>query len=165
MNKEDQKSPKRIAYINFYLAEKEFFLPDDLRNALDFIYKLIKEKYMDKALAIDIVHKWNIKHKDVDYGKMFLWKKYNARMAFIKNATDKYYSWCTEMRKQAAGMSDLCKCGCGEKVKKGNKFIHGHHRRVISQEKKELNAKRMREAREEKNKKTNVVDFKSYKNL
>ena len=96
--------------------------------------------------------------------KEFLWKKYNSRMALLKNATDKYYIWCAEKRKQAAGLSDLCACGCAQKVKKGNKFIHGHHRRVIPQDQKILNAKYMREAREKKNDKT-VIDFESYKKL
>jgi len=160
MNENDRKSSKRQAFINFYLAEKEFFLPDDLRSALDFIYKLIKEKHMDKALAIDIVNKWNIKHKDMDYGKMFLWKKYNARMAYIKNATDKYYEWCIEMRKKSAGIIPTCACGCGKAVKKGNKFVHGHNINMRSKEEKEKYTKIMLDKRPgKKSKKVVHVNF------
>jgi len=164
MNENDKKSNKRIAFINFYLAEKEFFLPDDLRSALDFVYLLIKKRGKTKASAIYIANEWYKNKRNIEYGKEFLWKKFNSRMALLKNATDKYYKWCIEMRKDALGLSDLCACGCGQKVKKGNKFIHGHHRRVIPHEQKVLNAKHMRDSKLQKSNK-NIIDFKSYKNL
>jgi hypothetical protein len=155
---------KEMAFISFYLAEKEYFLPDRLREALSFIYYLNKLKGKDKALAI---HKTNEKYKkdyQIDYEKPFLWKKYRARLAHIKNAKDKYYKWGLKLREVSMGIKKLCECGCGQEVtNKKNRFIHGHHRRLLSQEEKELNAKRMRDARASKND-NKVINFKSYKN-
>lgn len=149
MNEMDQKSQKRIAFINFYLAEKEFFLPDRLRSALDFIYMLTHKKHMDKALAIHKANEWYLKKYDIEYGKEYLWKKYNTRMSYIKNATDKYYKWCVEMRERNCGIKNpLCACGCGQEVtKKGNKFLNGHNAKCRSKEEDKQLAENMRQAK------------------
>ena len=29
-------------------------------------------------------------------------------------------------------MTDECECGCGEKVREGRRFVHGHHNRCMT---------------------------------
>ena len=45
---------KEMAFISFYLAEKEYYIPDRLRGALSYIYYLTHDKGKDKALSIHI---------------------------------------------------------------------------------------------------------------
>lgn len=151
---------KEMAYISFYLAEKEYFLPDNLREALSLIHYLIKEKYKEKALAIHIVNEKYKKKKNIDYGKEFLWKKYNARLAHIKNAKDKYQKWALDIRERNVGLKKkLCACGCGEEVtKKNNKFINGHNARCIDKDQSIKQAELMRDAREQKKSPT-IIQF------
>jgi len=160
MNEEDRKSDKRIAFINFYVAEREFFLPDNLRSALDFIYRLITVKNMDKSLAIHKVNDWYKNKTGVEYGKQYLWTTYNKRMAYIKNATEKYYEWCIEMRKKNVSGVVTCACGCGKPVKKGNKFINGHNIRLRSKSEKIKYAKNMLEKRPSQKNKKKVIHVK-----
>ena len=157
---------KEMAFISFYLAEKEYFFPESLRQTLNYVNYLIVKKGKDKALAIHLANKRCIEKFGVDFGKNKIRSDYNSRSAHIKNAKDKYKIWALELRERNAGKKKkLCECGCGkEVVKKNNRFIHGHHRRVLSQEVKELNAKHMRDKRAEKSD-NKIIDIKSYKNL
>lgn len=158
---------KEMAYINFYLTEKEYFLPDRLREALNYIYYLNRKKGKDKALAIHITNEKYKKKYNIDYTKEFLWKRYNGRLAHIKNAKEKFKIWSLELREINAGIVKVCECGCGEKItNKKNRFIHGHHRRVLSKEEKIANAKYMRDIRAAKkgNKVVDIESYKSYKN-
>jgi len=60
---------KEMAFISLYLAEKEYFLPDNLRNALSYIYYLTHEKGKDKALAVHITNEKYKKLFNIDYNK------------------------------------------------------------------------------------------------
>lgn len=140
---------KKIAFISFYLAEKEFFLPDKLREALHTISYLITCKGVDKALAIHRVNKKWKKDHEVEYTKEFLWKKYNSRLAHIKHANEKYHDWVKEMKERNYGVKPkLCECGCGQEVKKGNRFLNGHNAKCRSKEDNEKLAEQMRQAKE-----------------
>jgi len=159
---------KEMAFISFYLAEKEYFLPDNLRNALSYIYYLTHEKGKDKALAVHITNEKYKKVFNIDYNKKFLWKMYNTRLAHIKNGKDKYKKWTLDLRERNAGLKlKLCDCGCGEEVKKEKyRFIHGHNIRTRSKEQKQYYAKLMLDKRPKKHEKKKVikVDFKSLHN-
>jgi len=154
-----------MAYINWYVAQKEYFLTEDTRRALNKIFNFISKKKLPKAVAIHVVNNL-FKKKGTNFGKRFLHSKYNARLAHIKNAKDEFAKWELDFRMRHFGMKKkLCECGCGQEVtKKTNRFIHGHHRRILSQEEKEANAKRMRDIRASKQE-NKVIDIKSYKNL
>jgi hypothetical protein len=126
---------KKLAYVSYYLAEKEYFLPDNLRKALSLIHYLISNKRLDKALAIHQVNE-KYKKKGINYSKEFLWKSYNARLAHIKNGNDKFEKWSLEIRQRNSGLRNpLCQCGCGMEVtKKNNKFINGHNAKCRTEE-------------------------------
>jgi len=161
---------KEMAFISNYLAEKEYFMNDDLRKALSYIYYLIHKKHKSKSLAIYIA---NEKYKKIinrntqeyyNFTTEYLWKMYNSRLAHIKNAKEKFKIWDLNIRLKHYGMEKkLCECGCGQEVKKSNqRFIHGHNVRTRSKKEKQFYAKLMLEKR---NRKENIikVDFKSLK--
>lgn len=135
---------KETAFISFYLAEKEFFHPDKLRDALTMISYLIKVKHRPKSLAIAQTNSKYIKKYNIDYTREFLWKQYNTRLAHIKNAKDKFKLWEIEIKERNAGLKNLCSCGCGQEVKKGNKFINGHNVNLRSNYEKDFYTKIMR---------------------
>lgn len=143
---------KEMAFISYYLAEKEYFLPDRLRDALSYIYFLIRVKHKDKALAIHLTNEKYINEYNIIYSKEFLWKKYNARLAYIKNAKDKYKLWNIEIKEKSIGITKkLCECGCGQEVaKKNNRFINGHNVKCRSNEKNIELASKMRNVKESK---------------
>ena len=155
---------KEMAFVSLYLAEKEYFLPDQLREALSYIYYLT-HKGKDKALAIHITDKKYRKKYNIDYNKKFLWKMYNTRLAHIKNAKDKFEIWGLDIRERNAGLKKkLCECGCGQEVtKKNNRFIHGHNIHTRTKEEKQYYAKVMIDKRPKKATKEKViqVDFKT----
>jgi len=159
---------REMAYLSQYVSDKEFFLPNQLRNAISDIFYQISSRRIAPSLAIHIVN--NIyKSKGIDYGKEFLWEKYRSRKAYVKNGKAAYKKWTIDKRMNASipKVEKLCECGCGEPVKSNNRFIHGHHRRVLSEEEKIRNAKHMRDVRAAKTneKKAKVIKLESYKNL
>jgi len=140
---------KEMAFISLYLAEKEFFVNETLRKALNCIYYLHRKKNVDKALAIHLTNEKYKKKYNVEYTKDYLWKMYNSRLAHIKNAKDKFQIWAREIRERRYGiLPDLCECGCGKEVKKNNKFVNGHNAKCRSKEENESLATNMRSARE-----------------
>jgi hypothetical protein len=140
---------RESAFVNHYLLIKEYDLTDEVRHALSSINYYMFKQHKPKALAIAIVNKTCKDMHNREFGKDYLWEKYNARLAHIKNGKDAYQKFAREQRERQVGIrKKLCACGCGEEVKKkGNKFIHGHHRRCLTQEQKNENARKMREAR------------------
>jgi len=155
---------KEMAFLSNYVMDKEFFLPDLLRKALNHIHYQIQRRRVQPGLAVHITNEvFKAKH-NINYTKGFQWKKYRARLAYIKNGKDKYKKWAIEKRWSVVNSQKkkLCECGCGEEVKKGNRFIHGHHRRCLSQIEKEDNAKRMRDAKNNRNE-NNVIQLKNRK--
>jgi hypothetical protein len=159
MSKNKLAHDKESAFISFYLAEKEFFYPDKLREALTLISYLITVKGKDKAIAIAQVNTKFKEKKNIDYTREFLWKRYNSRLAYIKNAKDKFKLWEIEMRERNAGIiPKLCECGCGQEVKnKNNKFINGHNARCRSKQDNIRRAIKMRDSK--KPKKNNKVIY------
>jgi len=151
---------KEISFLIWYVAEKEFDYTDKVREALNLIHYLISKKNVDKALAIDIVSK-KYNKQDLDFNKDFLYKVYNRRLAFIKSGKEAYkrMSYLKRVSKDPNFKIEYCACGCGSPVKKGNKFVHGHHVRIRSKNKKNEIAKKMRDAKAEKRivKKSNNV--------
>jgi hypothetical protein len=158
------------AFLSGYLLKKEYFLSDNVRNALNMIYYYIK-KGDDKTIAVHKVHNYYKYKKKVDLSNEYLWREYNVRQAHVKNGIVKFKVWTKKLRETQYGLIEklpFCACGCGERVtKKGNTYIHGHHRRCLTQEQKNENTRHMREVRTLKGRDDNVVylNLKSYKNL
>ena len=150
---------REAAYVNNYLLEKEFFLPDNVRNALSKISYYMRKKGDNKTNAVHKTHNFYKYKKNVILEKEYLSRQFNIRQAHIKNGKEKFKDWAKEMRERSCGIKKkLCECGCGlEVTKKGNKYIHGHHRRCLSKDEKNENAKHMREVKALKNRKDNVI--------
>lgn len=151
---------KEMAFLSLYLAEKEYFLNDTLREALNFINYLINRKNIDKALAIHLTNEKYKKKYNVDYSKEYLWKLYNTRLAHIKNGKDKFKLWGLEIRERQYGIKKkLCECGCGNEVaNKKNRFVRGHNIKMRTKEEKDFWTQNMLIKREQ-NDKVIKVDF------
>lgn len=151
-----------IAFLSYYVLDKEFFLQPQVREAIDLVAYLIYQKGMDKALAIDVANRKIEKKYNFELSKPYLWKVYRQRLAYIKNGKEAFKKYGI-MRRMAAAPEELkdqlklCKCGCGDPVKPGNLYIHGHHVRCRSKEEKELNGKRMRAGKINKKKKQKKI--------
>jgi len=161
---------REMAFLSQYVSDKEFFLPNQLRKAISDIFYQMSKRRIAPSLAIHIVNNIYKSKYGVEYGKQYLWEKYRARKAHIKNGKAAFKKWTIEKRMTASmpKVEKLCECGCGEPVKNANnRFIHGHHRRILSDEEKVQNAKHMREVRAAKaaKKKAKVIKLESYKNL
>ena len=158
----------RMAYVNWYVTQKEYFLHDNVRIALNKIHSLISKRKVDKALAIHNINKLMLKNTGVELGKKFLREKYNSRCAHVRNALEEYDKWEQDFRERHFGLKKkLCECGCGQEVKKKkHRFIHGHNIRMRSKEEKKHYAKVMLNKRPKKDKDNKVVhvDFKSLHN-
>lgn len=156
---------KEMSYVNWYLSQKEYFLQDNVRKALNKIYNFINKKKLPKAVSIHIVNELFKKNENVDLGKRFLHEKYNSRLAHIHNAKVEFKKWELDFRLRHYGMKKkLCECGCGQEVKKdSHRFIHGHNIRMRSKKEKEYYAQVMLDKRPKKieGEKIIQVDFKS----
>jgi len=152
---------RKAIFVNQYLLEKEFFLSDDVRNALNQIYYYMRKKGCNKTEAVYKTHTYYKYKKKVILEQEYLWKQFNSRQAHIKNGIEKYKEWAKEMREIQYGIVEelsFCACGCGERVtKKGNIYIQGHHRRLLTQEQKNENAEHMREIKALKYRKDNII--------
>lgn len=139
-----------MAYINWYLTEKEYHLTTHVREALNMIDWLIRKKRKPKALAIHIVNKKFKKKYSLEFSKELLWKVYNQRKANIKHAKDKFKIW--RQNRMLESIPDvmkleLCACGCGRPAKAGNKYINGHNPRFKNKEEKIYYTTEMRKIR------------------
>ena len=124
-----------MAYINWYLSEKEYHLTHHVRKALDTIDWLIRKKRKPKALAIHIVNQKYKSEYKFEFSKKYLWRCYNQRKAYIKNAKDKFKIWRHEKILESTPdvmKAELCACGCRRPVQNGNKYINGHNPRFKS---------------------------------
>jgi hypothetical protein len=152
---------REMTFISQYVLNKEFFLPDQLRKALNHIHYQIQKRRTQPGLAVHITNNiFKTKH-GVNYTKEFLWKKYRARLAYIKNGKDEYKKWAIEMRYSILPKEKkLCECGCGQEVKNPkNRFIHGHNIRLRTKEEKELYVELMLKQRRKKKGDVIHVDF------
>lgn len=139
-----------MTFINWYLTEKEFHLTKYVREALNNIDWWIRVKRKSKALAIHIVNEKFKSKYNFELTKSYLWRVYNQRKAYIKNAKDKFKIWKNERMLESIPdimKANLCACGCGHPVKPGNKYINGHNIRCKSKEKNIEQANHMRRIR------------------
>jgi len=122
---------REMTYINAYVLDKEFKYTDRVREAINLIDYLIRQKRNDKALAIHITSKSFMKKYKLDFSKEFLWKVYRQRLAHVKNGKDKYKKYAREKRMEGGPIDiKLCACGCGNPVtKEKNNYLHGHNRK------------------------------------
>lgn len=148
---------REMTYINAYVLDKEFKYQDRVREAINLIDYLIRQKRNDRALAIHITSKHYMKKYNLDYSKEFLWKVYRQRLAHIKNGKDSYKVY--SMNKRLEGKPQdikLCECGCGNPVtKQKNNFLNGHNTKCKSEEEISCHTKLMR--RKKKEKRENVI--------
>lgn len=160
---------KEIVFINYYVMNKEFHYTDKVREAISLIHYLYSKKNIDKALAIDIVSKKFKKDYNLDFSKDFLLKVHRQRCAHIKNAKEAFKQYCIEKRIESIPDVEnlkLCACGCGQPVKKGNKFINGHNSRMMDSKILNEKAEKMRIEKLKKYKKQeecNLISFDGYK--
>lgn len=148
---------REMTFVSQYVSQKEFFLPNHLRKALNHIHYQIQKRRIQPGLAVHITNNiFKTKH-EITYTKEFLWKKYRARLAYIKNGKAEYKKWSIEMRSSVIPKEKkLCECGCGKEVKNPkNRFINGHNIRLRTEEEKELYTEKMLKYR--RNKKADVI--------
>lgn len=139
-----------MAFINWYLTEKEYHLSSYAKEALNNIDWLIRKQRKSKALSIHITNEKYISKYNFEFTKEFLWRSYNQRKAYIKNAKDKFKIWKHNKMLESIPdvmKADLCACGCGRPVKAGNKYINGHNIRCRSKEKNIEHSNHMRKIR------------------
>jgi len=151
---------KEMSYVNWYLSQKEYFLSDNVRKALNKIYNFTNKKKLPKAVSIHIVNELFKRNENVDLGKRFLHGKYNSRLAHIHNAKEEFKKWEMDFRLRHYGMKKkLCECGCGQEVtKKNNKFINGHNSKCRDKVEDVKKAAHMRESRKQQ-KINHVIQF------
>lgn len=145
---------REAVYVNWYVLGKEYGLTNNVRNALNQIYYYMSKKGYDKTESVYKTHTYYKYKKGVVLETEFLWRQYNIRQAYIKNAKEEYKAWSINMRKIQCGIVEelpLCACGCGERViKKGNMYINGHNTRCRDKNKSDELASNMRMRRKQK---------------
>lgn len=155
---------KEMAFVSNYVMRKEFFLPDLLRKALNHIHWQIHKRRTQPGLAVHITNEvFKAKH-DIEYGKVFLWKRYRSRLAHVKNGKEKYRLWAIEKRKSNIFPTEkkLCECGCGQEVKNPkSRFLQGHNVNMRSKEEREFYTENMLKNRRKKKAEIINVDFSS----
>jgi len=150
---------REMTYVNAYVLDKEFKYTDKVREAINLIDYLIRQKHNDRALAIHITSQSFMKKYSLDFSKEFLWKVYRQRLAHIKNGKDKYKKYSIEKRLEGGPVDiKLCACGCGNPVtKEKNKYLSGHNMRNKPKKHYDTQAKYMRKCRNDK--KNKVIPF------
>lgn len=144
---------KEMAFITWYVTEKEYGLTRAVRYALNMVHYFNVEKKKDLALAIDIVDKLIKTKEGVDLGKDYLWKMYRKRKAHVRNAKAAFRTYDINTRRFRGPNKEplpVCECGCGTILKPGRRFVNGHNARCRSKEKNEKIARHMRISKKEK---------------
>ena len=150
---------REMTYVDAYVLDKEYKYQDTVREAINLVDYLVRQKHNDKALAIHITSKHFMKKYKLDYSKEFLWKVYRQRLAHVKNGKDKYKIYAIEKRMEGGPIDiKLCACGCGNPVTKyKNKYLSGHNMRNKPKKHNDTQAKYMRKCRNDK--KNKVIPF------
>ena len=152
-----------MAYINWYVAEKEFYLTRRVRLALNKIYIFMSRDHDNFGLSCHKANLYIKKRDGIDLSIEYLKKMYKARQAHVKNAKAEYKKIAYEKRNEKNPNKEplpVCECGCGTIVKPGQRFVNGHNSRCKSQDKKNKQAEIMRYAKEKKkNHKKSKVEF------
>jgi hypothetical protein len=151
---------REMAYLNWYVLEKESKYTDRVREAINKIHFLIRNKKLDLALAIHIVNDKSADQYGIKLGKKFLWKLYSKRCAHIKHGKDEFRK--LEFLKRLSDLpvieeKNLCACGCGNEIGNDKVYKHGHNPRFKSEEEKQLYLESIRNLR--KNKKSKKVIY------
>lgn len=152
------------AFLEFYILKKEYYYTDYVRDAINTIDYLMRRKGDKQSIAISkTINKIRKKYK-VELEVEFLRKAFRQRKAHVKNGKEEFKKFTAEMRKAKKPNIELpilCACGCGQPVKKGNKFINGHNAKCRSKNEDKKLAKNMREKRAKKTK-HNVIIIEDY---
>lgn len=152
------------AFLEFYILKKEYYYTDYVRDAINTIDYLMRRKGDKQSIAISkTINKIRKKYK-VELEVEFLRKAFRQRKAHVKNGKEEFKKFTAEMRKAKKPNIELpilCACGCGQPVKKGNKFINGHNAKCRSKNEDKKLAKNMREKRAKKTK-HNVIVIEDY---
>lgn len=154
------------AFLEFYILKKEYYYTDYVRDAINTIDYLMRRNGDKQSIAISkTINKIRKKYK-VELEVDFLRKGFRQRKAHVKNGKEEFKKFTAEMRKAKKPKIELpilCACGCGQPVKKGNKFINGHNAKCRSKNEDKKLARNMREKRAKKTK-HNVIVIEDYVN-
>lgn len=144
---------KEMAFVSWYVVEKEYNLTKTVRYALNKIHYFNTKKGEDISLAIHIVNKMIMAKEGIDLPKEYLWKMYQKRKAHIKNGKAKFKTYDIEQRRSRGPNKEplpVCECGCGTILKPGRRFAHGHNARCRDDDDNKKRAKNMRSVKNAK---------------